>query len=142
MGFQAYDYTGGKADWISEGWETERAVGARREARDVLATDFATCRPNEEAAGLAGRVADAGDLLVVNEEGVLLGRVGPHQLHDLADGAAAEEVMEPGPTTVRPFEPLEPLLERMTKGRVREVVVTSTEGRVLGVVRRADASAG
>ena len=138
MGFEAYDYTGGKADWISEGWETERPVGARREARDVLATDIATCRPNEDAADLPSRVAQAGNLLVTNEEGILLGRVGPHQLHDLPAGATAEAVMEPGPTTVRPFEPLEPLLERMTKGRVFEVVVTSSEGRVLGVVHRSE----
>lgn len=136
MGFEAYDYTGGKADWISEGWETERAGEARREARDVLATDFATCGPNDDAAGLVDRVTEAGPVLVLNDEGILLGRVGPRQLHDVAEGATAEEVMHPGPATVRPFEPLDPLLERMAKANVTEMVVTSTEGRLIGVVRR------
>jgi CBS domain-containing protein len=44
--------------------------------------------------------------------------------------------MEPGPTTVRAHEPLAPLLERMNQRRVGEVIVTSPEGELLGVVRR------
>lgn len=135
MGFDAYDYTGGKADWISEGWETERADEARREARDVMAPDFATCSLTEDAEALMARVAESGSLFVVNEEGILLGRVGAHQLHDAPPGATAEEVMRPGPTTVRPFEPFEPLVGRMRKATVAEMAVTSSEGRLIGVVR-------
>lgn len=136
MGFDVYDYTAGKADWISVGWETERAEGVPREARDAMVDDFETCSPDDDAAGLVERVDRPGSVLVVNAEGILLGRVGPHQLHDGAPGATAEEVMHPGPPTVRPFEPLEPLLERMTKAKVTEMAVTSTEGRLIGLVRR------
>jgi CBS domain-containing protein len=44
--------------------------------------------------------------------------------------------MDVGPVTVRANEPLEPLLERMASHGVAEMVVTTPEGRLLGVVRR------
>ena len=43
--------------------------------------------------------------------------------------------MQPGPTTVRANEPLEPLLDRMGERNVAEVLVTTPDGRLLGVVR-------
>ena len=45
-------------------------------------------------------------------------------------------VMEPGPVTVRANEPLEPLLQRMASRGVTENVVTTPDGRLLGVVCR------
>jgi CBS-domain-containing membrane protein len=44
--------------------------------------------------------------------------------------------MQPGPTTVRAHEPLEPLLSRMSTENVHEMIVTTPEGVLLGVVRR------
>jgi CBS domain-containing protein len=44
--------------------------------------------------------------------------------------------MEPGPATVRAHEPLPPLLERMARRQVDEMIVTTPEGELLGVVRR------
>ena len=44
--------------------------------------------------------------------------------------------MEPGPVTVRANEPLEPLLQRMASRGVTENVVTTPDGRLLGVVCR------
>jgi CBS domain-containing protein len=44
--------------------------------------------------------------------------------------------MEPGPATVRAHEPLDPLLERMARRGVDEIIVTTPEGVLLGVVRR------
>lgn len=70
---------------------------------------------------------------MVTGAGVVLGRVPPGRY---APDAVAESVMEPGPATVRAHEPLDPLLERMATRNVDEVVVTTPEGRLLGVVRR------
>jgi CBS domain-containing protein len=44
--------------------------------------------------------------------------------------------MEPGPATVRAHEPLPPLLERMARRQVDEMIVTTPDGELLGVVRR------
>jgi CBS domain-containing protein len=43
--------------------------------------------------------------------------------------------MQPGPTTVRANEVLDPLLARMAKRSVAEMLVTTPEGRLLGIVR-------
>ena len=135
MGFETYDYVAGKADWISAGWETERADNEPHRAGDALDTAVATCAPTDAIETIRSQVEASGSVLVVNEQRILLGRVGPHQLHDAAAEATAESVMQPGPTTVRLFEPLEPLRERMAKGKVSEVVVTTSEGELIGVVR-------
>ena len=47
--------------------------------------------------------------------------------------------MEAGPSTVRADTKLEKLVERMRRHDLRAMVVTTPEGRLLGVVRRDDA---
>jgi len=47
--------------------------------------------------------------------------------------------MEIGPTTVRPNEALEPLVDRMRKRNVRSMVVTDLRGKLLGLLNRDDA---
>jgi CBS domain-containing protein len=74
-------------------------------------------------------------VVVVNEEGIVLGRVGPAELRGRGD-AVVESVMQPGPSTVRGHEPLDALIDRMTKANVTEMIVSTPEGRLLGVVYR------
>lgn len=135
MGFEAYEYSAGKADWISADWETWRAPDSPRQARDVLIREVATCAPETPVADLVETVEEAGSVLVVNAEGVVLGRIRQRQIEEAALGAVAEQAMRPGPVTVRPLEPLDPLIERMARAGVSEMVVTSSEGVLLGVVR-------
>ena len=49
---------------------------------------------------------------------------------------AAEEMMKPGAATIRANEPLDPLLGGMPRRGVTEIIVTTPEGRILGVVDR------
>ncbi len=49
--------------------------------------------------------------------------------------------MEIGPTTIRPNESLEPLVERMHKRGVRTIVVSDLKGRLRGNLYREDAEA-
>jgi CBS domain-containing protein len=44
--------------------------------------------------------------------------------------------MREGPTTVRPSEELEPLVERMRRADVGGILVTSSGGRLLGLLER------
>ena len=71
---------------------------------------------------------------MVNDHGIVLGRAPARR--DGVVGPTAEDIMRPGPATVRANEPLDSLLERMSTRDVTEMIVTSPEGRLLGVVRR------
>ena len=130
FGFTVYDYAPGKVDWLAAGLPTVRADLSPRRALDAADLDPLTCAPDA--------VLDReppGSVLVVNEHRIVLGRIraGARSL-----GAVAEDVMEPGPATVRAHEPLDDLIERMRTRRVTEMVVTTPEGRLLGVVRLHD----
>ena len=95
-----------------------------------------TCAPTTSTADALeqANVAGAPNVLVVNEAGILLGRVRVDV--QLDRNTTVEQVMEPGPVTVRANEPLDELMERMTSRRVTEIVVTTPDGRLLGIIRR------
>jgi Mg/Co/Ni transporter MgtE len=84
------------------------------------------------------RVADSpfGFALVVSD-GVLLGRLRRAALEGDAE-AVAEDVMEPGPSTVRAQRDPQELRERLEKKDLKTAVITDPDGRLLGVVRRED----
>lgn len=133
LGFgPVYDYGAGKADWMAAGLRTVRADSSERRALDAADRDPPTCRPDDRVADVAG--LNERSVVVVDERGIVLGRVSPGRV-DAADSRAIEEVMEPGPATVRAHEPIAPLLERMARRGVGEVIVTTPQGELLGVVQ-------
>jgi CBS domain-containing protein len=129
-----YDYAAGKADWLAAGLPTVRAERSERRALDAADRDPPTCRPDD----LADDVVAAGavtSFVVISERRVVVGRYRAGE--PAARGSTrVGDLMEPGPTTVRAHEPLAPLLDRMARRRVGEVIVTTPEGELLGVVRR------
>ena len=128
FGFEVYDYAAGKVDWLAAGRPTVRSGRGARRAIEVADREPTTCSPDTPVAGRVDR-----SVLVVNAERVVLGRV---RAGDYGAEATAKDVMEPGPTTVRAHEPLDELLARMERRHVPEIVVTTPEGRLLGVVHR------
>jgi CBS-domain-containing membrane protein len=81
-----------------------------------------------------------GFALVVADDGTLLGRLRKAML-DADPSAPAEQTMEAGPSTVRPDRPLAELAERLRRRGLHTAVVTAPDGKLLGVVRRADMEA-
>jgi rhodanese-related sulfurtransferase len=128
-----YDYGAGKVDWMAAGLPTVRADTSERRALDVADRDPPTCRPDDRVGAIAG--SQARSLVVTNDHQIVLGRVHPRRI-DAADATPVEEVMEPGPTTVRAHEPLAPLLDRMARRGVDEVIVTTPQGELLGVLHQ------
>lgn len=131
LGFSpVYDYVAGKVDWMAAGRPTVRRDATERRALDAVDPNPATCAPDAPVGSLpAGR-----EVIVVNEERIVLGRI--RSGGSLPSDARAEEVMAPGPTTVRANEPLDALLERMRAKNVPTLTVTTPEGRLLGVLHR------
>lgn len=133
LGFASvHDYVTGKVDWMAAGLPTVRANTTERRAMDVMDPSPPTCSPDDLLGDVAGRMTD-GRALIVVDHGIVAGRI---RTHDVADhDRRAGEVMEIGPTTVRAHEPLEALLDRMKTHHVHEMIVTTPEGTLLGVVR-------
>src|SRR5712691_1323775 len=104
LGFDpVYDYTAGKVDWMAAGLATVRTDTTQRRAIDATDPDPLTCDPET----LVGDLPAGRSVIVVNDHRIVLGRV-PADRGTHPD-RAAEEIMEPGPTTVRAHEPLDPL---------------------------------
>lgn len=140
LGFQEiYDYPPGKVDWIAHGldlegeWQRSTAVGA------FLRRDAATCRPHEPATLVAERIEASPYrfALVLSDHDVLLGRVDASALHQ-ARGESIHEMMDPGPSTVRPHIDAAQLARRLTDRDQHTMIVTTPDGRLLGVVKRED----
>ena len=143
LGFaEVYDYTNGKLDWLARGLPREGEKAGERRAFELLADDVVTCALADAVGAVRDRVAASryGFAFVVSPGGVLLGRLRRAALEGDAD-ARAEDVMEAGPSTIRADSQLEPLLERMQSRELTSLPVTDLEGRLLGVVRRADIEA-
>jgi len=98
-----------------------------------------TCSLDDRLADVQERVQAAGwdTCIVVNEERVVLGRLGRKALA-ADDDVSAEEAMTPGPSTVRPSIGADALLERMRDRRLTSFVVTTSDGRLVGLARRTD----
>jgi Mg/Co/Ni transporter MgtE len=107
----------------------------------VLRDDVATVTRDEPAGEAARRIEDSpyGFALVLAPGGTLLGRLRRSALESADADAPVEQLMEAGPSTVRADSELEPLVRRLRERDLRTAVVTTPEGRLLGVMRRAEA---
>ena len=77
-------------------------------------------------------------LTLVDEGGVVIGRLGRSALR--ADqGLGVEEAMAPAPSTVRPSARLDAMVKRMRDRDLTSLPVTASDGRLLGLLMRADA---
>ncbi len=144
LGFEnVYDYVPGKADWLGHGLPVEGENADVARAGRIVRDDVVTAR-------LGDRIGDVRQAverspyrfaLVASEGGTLLGRLRRATL-DADPAARAEELMEPGPTTTRPDTRLDALAERMKRHDLETFVISTPEGKLLGVVSRTDVESG
>jgi Mg/Co/Ni transporter MgtE len=140
LGFeQVYDYVPGKADWLARNFPREGENSNEKRVGDLARDDVATAALTERIAEIRRRVEGSpyGFGFVLSNGGTLLGRLRKAALEGDPE-AAAEAVMEPGPSTVRADTALDELLGRLRKRKLKTAVVTTPEGKLLGVVRRDD----
>ena len=140
LGFtHVYRYSPGKDGWLTMGLPTEGPDAATPRAGDVADRDTPTCALHDRLRDVRDRLQTASETIciVVNDQRVVLGRVRFEALDGNAE-QTVEAVMEAGPTTVRPSEPLAALIERMQKRRAASIVVSIANGVLVGVLHRAD----
>jgi CBS domain-containing protein len=144
LGFaETYRYTAGKADWLANGLPTEGTQAQVPRVGDLTRRDVPTCRLSDRVGDVRERVRAAGwDLcVVVNERNVVLGRLRDKEL--AADPAASvEQVMEEGPTTYRLDRPAAETARYLAKRRVTGVLITTSDGELIGLFRRGDVDRG
>jgi len=107
-------------------------------AGQVLSPAPATCGPDAMAGDVRQILRSAPFCVVVNERGVVLGRVRPKDLPE-EDDVRVGQFMQLGPATVQRREELTGLVERMRDKGVTTILVTTPKGELLGYVDRADA---
>jgi rhodanese-related sulfurtransferase/CBS domain-containing protein len=138
LGFVAYDYAASKVDYLARGLPREGEKGSEQRAVDLLLDDVVRCALGDRIEQVRAQVeaSDYGFALVVDKDGVLLGRLRRAALE--GDAARAEEAMEAGPSTIRADTSIEKLRERLEGGGLNFAVVTTPDGVLMGVVCRAE----
>lgn len=135
------DYVPGKTAWYEENQPREGKAVDELWIGDVAGSEVPTCSLTETIGEIRRRTEGWDTCVVVDPRGVVLGLLRKKELESDAD-ATAEQVMRPGPKTFRPNVTLQELLKSMRDHEIQtNSLVTTGEGRLLGVISRADAEA-
>jgi Mg/Co/Ni transporter MgtE len=131
----------GELDWLAAGLPTEGRNAELPRAGDVARPDVPTCRLEEPIGQVRERVRAAGwdACVVVNDQRVVLGLLRAGELRRGQD-EPIEQVMRPGPSTFRPHVLVEELAHFMIHHDLPNAPVTTSDGRLVGLLRREDAA--
>jgi len=109
---------------------------------EMIREGLPTCSLGERISEIRARTEHAGwDVcVVVNPQRIVLGILRSKALQ--GDGTAtAEQLMTPGPSTVRPNVGAQETLERLHKSDLRTALVTTSDGELIGMAYREDIEA-
>jgi CBS domain-containing protein len=134
-----YDYRTGKQDWMGAGLPTEGTNAERPRLVDVVRRDVPTCSLDERLGDVRDRVVAAGwdACVVVSQERVVLGLLRAEELQADPD-LLVERAMRPGPSTYRPFVSVAEMRRIMIDRSLPSSPVTTSDGKLVGLVRRRD----
>jgi CBS domain-containing protein len=132
-------YTGGKVDWAANGLPMHSAARVNRRAGDVARRDVPTCRPGQRRGDVSARLASSGwnACVVIDDDRVVLGLLDDATLQGDAD-ALVEQAMREAPSTIRPHMPIEDAADKLRHQDREQIIVTSPDGKLIGVLGRAD----
>lgn len=127
-----YDYTAGKSDWLAADlpFEGNAQLAGRFTRREVAAVREDTAAP-EALRQLQAR--GFGPVVVLNHAGVVMGTARREDLESAAEQLPAGALIRFGVSTVRPSEQAADLAHRMAHAEVTRVVVTRSDGTLVGL---------
>jgi CBS domain-containing protein len=143
MGFtEVYDFTVGIQDWMGAGLPTDGSNAGRPRLVDVVRRDVPTCGLGELLGQVRDRVIAAGwtACVVTNDDRVVLGLLRATELES-DPGLTVERAMRPGPSTYRPSVSVGEMARIMTEHDMENLPVTTSDGGLVGLVRREDVGA-
>jgi predicted transcriptional regulator len=138
LGFgEVYDYAAGKADWFAAGLPMEGQVAHQVFIGKLARRDAPSCRLEDRVGEVRERVEASGwdQAVVLDARGVLLGWLDQDALRSDPTSEVAKVMLE-GPTTFRPNEAVDKTASWMDVRGIDSVLVTSSDGTFLGVLRR------
>jgi rhodanese-related sulfurtransferase len=137
MGFQeVYRYTAGKADWLANGYETEGTHARRPRLKDLANTNVQTCLLRDRMQDVQNRRGNGEICVVMNHRKIVMGII-HGDIWNADPLARVSDVMQPGPRTFRPNHDPKEVLNVMRKEDLEHALVTTSEGELLGVLKRA-----
>ena len=143
MGFtEVYEFPTGILDWMGAGLPTEGSNAERPRLLDVVRRDVPTCALGELVGDVRDRVTAAGwnACVVTNDDRIVLGLLRAAELES-DPTLPVERAMRPGPSTYRPDVSVEEIATIMAKGKLENFPVTTSDGKLVGLVRREDVGA-
>jgi CBS domain-containing protein len=137
-----YDYRMGLQDWMGAGLPTEGTNSQRKRLVDVVRRDVPTCSVGERLGDARSRAAAAGwdACVVVSTDRVVLGLLRAAELAG-DPGLLVDQAMRPGPSTYRPFVSVAEMRRTMTERHLESSPVTTSDGKLVGLVRKQDVGA-
>ncbi len=141
LGFEhVHEYKAGKLDWMAAGLPTEGTNSLQPRAGNAARKDVPVCGLNERLGDVRDRVKAAGwdAVLVVDDERIVLGLLRSKELAKEGD-QLIEQVMRPGPSTFRPYVSLHEMAHFMEKHDLESSPVTTSDGKLVGLLYRTDA---
>lgn len=141
LGFtKVYDYVAGIADWEAAGLPTEGTATPVQRVGDITRPDIPTCSPDDTIGAARSNTFDAGwdECVVIDCDRIVIGRLRGNAW-ETDYTATVDQIMESGPTTVRPDGLLQHLVDRMAKRDTTLVLVTTPQGGLIGAVIRQEA---
>lgn len=99
-----------------------------------------TCLLDDRLEDVCERLDETGwdTCFVVDNHGVVLGRIGRRAIRGRAD-VLAEDAMTRAPSTIRPSARLRDVVARMRAQKLTNLPVTTSSGRLIGLLARRDA---
>ena len=121
-------------DWLAYGLPVERAQRNGKTLIDCLQRNVPTAKINETIGEALPRLEGAKFrmLPVVNDRNVLLGLITDRPSQSVDLNASVSEMMNPGPSTMRPYAAVEDAVKKLDK-QTHAIPVTSSDGKLMGL---------
>jgi rhodanese-related sulfurtransferase len=138
LGFdEVYDYADSSTAWFGAGLPSEGLVPDGRRAGGVLDPGVPRVGPAATIDEAAAAMSDWELVVMVDADDVVLG-VARREVCDLPGSIELAAVMQSAPRTVRPSITIDELASSMDDDGERVILVTTSSGELLGLVRRDD----
>lgn len=133
-----FDYVAGKQDWLAHELPVEGKISETHTIGNLAERNPPTCSLTDSADAVRRRLRkeELKACVVVNDARVVLGLL-PADSPETGD-QTVEAVMEPGPSTFRPHTPADEAAEYFKRNKLDIITVTTSDGRLVGVLKAED----